>query len=246
MGEAFALPARHPLPPPSILAAMDLRSLEGEGAQPAPESEPDSAPDAAPPVRTLAEGDEPRLRGWIAQISRGDEQALGHLYDATLGRVHGLALRITRNRQAAEEVAEDVYWQVWRQAPRFDAGRGSAMSWLLTITRSRALDSLRRDDEADAHPEPETLLAAEVSQEGDPQDLLEATQRDARLHAALAGLDALPRQLLALAFFRGLTHEEIAAQAELPLGTVKSHIRRALAVLKSVLAPQLAATESTP
>jgi RNA polymerase sigma-70 factor (ECF subfamily) len=118
------------------------------------------------------------------------------------------------------------------------------MSWLLTITRSRALDSLRRDDEAEAHPEPESLLAGEASADGDPQDLLEATQRDRRVHQALATLDALPRQLLALAFFCGLTHEEIAARAGLPLGTVKSHIRRALAALKAVLAPEFPPTES--
>lgn len=220
-----------------------------------PLSQSDAADDEPAATMTLSvscaadrvvapEADEARLRGWIAAIGRGDEQALGELYDATLGRVHGLALRITRNAQAAEEVAEDVYWQVWRQALRFDPARGNAMSWLLTIARSRALDSLRRADEADAHPEPETLIAAEAALDGDPQDLLEATQRNHALHAALATLDALPRQLLALAFFRGLTHEEIAQQTALPLGTVKSHIRRALTALRGVLNPAFAVTEA--
>jgi len=178
---------------------------------------------------------EVRLRAWIADIARGDEQALGRLYDETLGRVHGVALRITRNRQAAEEVTADVYWQVWRQAARYDAARGSALAWILTIARSRALDSLRRADDAESHPEPETLLESETSAETDPQDLCAATQRNHALHAVMAQLDALPRQLLALAFFRGLTHEEIAAQTTLPLGTVKSHIRRALAALRDAL-----------
>lgn len=194
--------------------------------------------------RAVPEAEEARLRGWIAAIALGNEPALGDLYDATLGRVYGLALRITRNAQAAEEVAEDVYWQVWRQALRFDPARGNAMSWLLTITRSRALDSLRREDEADAHPEPETLIVAEAADDGDPQDLFEATQRSHALHAALATLDALPRQLLALAFFRGLTHEEIALQTALPLGTVKSHIRRALATLRGVLTPAVSKATS--
>lgn len=220
-----------------ILGCVELKSPEAVHAGPPPEGAPQ-------PVRAMPDADELRLRGWIQQISRGEEQALGQLYDATLGRVYGLARRITRNDQMAEEVAEDVYWQVWRQAPRFDASRGNAMTWLLTIARSRALDSLRRDDEAESHPDPESLIAGEASQDGDPQDLLEATQRNHRLHQALATLDALPRQLLALAFFCGLTHEEIAAQAGLPLGTVKSHIRRALAALKGVLAPDIAATES--
>ncbi len=211
------------------------------GAQmpPLPEAEPPTAIAASPSA------EEAQLRAWIAAIGRGDERALGSFYDATLGRVYGLALRITRNAACAEEVAEDVYWQVWRQALRFDGERGSAMTWLLTIARSRALDTLRRRDEADAHPEPETLLGAAALLEGgaDPQDLLVATERSAALHAALERLEALPRQLLALAFFRGLTHEEIAAQTQLPLGTVKSHIRRALAGLAQLLGPGSTATE---
>lgn len=227
----------------AILAIMNPQSSAGAADdQSACRATPNASCAAA---RAVPEADEARLRGWIAAIGRGDESALGHLYDATLGRVHGLALRITRNAQAAEEVAEDVYWQVWRQALRFDPARGNAMTWLLTIARSRALDSLRREDEADAHPEPETLIAAEAAQEGDPQDLFEATQRSHALHAALETLDAQPRQLLALAFFRGLTHEEIAQQTALPLGTVKSHIRRALAALRGVLTPALAVTETT-
>lgn len=203
-----------------------------------------SGPGSRSTARAVPEAEEARLRGWIAAIALGNEPALGDLYDATLGRVYGLALRVTRNAQAAEEVAEDVYWQVWRQALRFDPARGNAMSWLLTITRSRALDSLRREDEADAHPEPETLIAAEAADEADPQDLFEATQRSHALHAALATLDPLPRQLLALAFFRGLTHEEIALQTALSLGTVKSHIRRALATLRGVLTPAVSKATS--
>ncbi|HMV54253.1 MAG TPA: sigma-70 family RNA polymerase sigma factor [Rhodocyclaceae bacterium] len=238
MCEEPGLAARRGVEVAPILAAMDPESADEADASCA------SAIGGAA-GRPVVASDEATLRGWIAAVGRGDEQALGHLYDATLGRVYGLALRITRNAQAAEEVAEDVYWQVWRQALRFDPARGSAMTWLLTIARSRALDSLRREDEADAHPEPETLAGAEVAQEGDPQDLLAASQRNRALHAALETLDALPRQLLALAFFRGLTHEEIAAQTALPLGTVKSHIRRALTALRGVLAPDIAATETT-
>ncbi len=235
---AFAAPHRTMLR--ATLAGMATRLLDTGDVEPAA----NSAPPAAPPTRAASHAGELRLRGWIKQISDGDEQALGQLYDAALGRVYGLALRITRNPQSAEEVAEDVFWQVWRQARRFDAARGNAITWLLTITRTRALDSLRREDEADPHPEPETLIAAEESKEGDPQDLLEAMQRDHRLHAALAMLDALPRELLALAFFRGLTHEEVAAHTGLPLGTVKSHIRRALAALKGALAHESALMET--
>ncbi|MEF8766481.1 MULTISPECIES: RNA polymerase sigma factor [Candidatus Accumulibacter] len=180
--------------------------------------------------RVLA--DEARLQACIAGIVHQDEQALAELYEALAGRVYGLALRITRQVQTAEEVTEDAFWQVWRQAPRFDAARGSVLAWVLTIARSRALDALRRRDPAEALDEDRL---ADLQEDNDPQDLLLAVQRQHRLHAALQDLDPLPRQLLALAFFRDLSHEEIACQMCLPLGTVKSHIRRALLRLRQLL-----------
>lgn len=181
---------------------------------------------------SVAVADEASLQARIARIVRQDEHALAELYDALAGRVYGLALRITRQVQTAEEVTEDAFWQVWRQAPRFDPTRGSVLSWILTIARSRALDALRRRDPAEALDE---RYLADLEACSNPQDLLQAVQQHHRLHAALAGLDALPRQLLALAFFRGLSHEEIACQMKLPLGTVKSHIRRALLRLRELL-----------
>lgn len=181
---------------------------------------------------SVAVADEASLQARIARIVRQDEHALAELYDALAGRVYGLALRITRQVQTAEEVTEDAFWQVWRQAPRFDPTRGSVLSWILTIARSRALDALRRRDPAEALDE---RCLADLEAGSNPQDLLQAVQQHHRLHAALAGLDALPRQLLALAFFRGLSHEEIACQMQLPLGTVKSHIRRALLRLRELL-----------
>lgn len=172
------------------------------------------------------------LMGWVAAIAKGDEQALGAFYDATVSRVFGLALRIVRQRDAAEEVAEDVYMQVWQQAGRFDSSRGKPLTWLLTICRSRALDYLRREDEAISHPEPETLTAQPYDEHSDPQDLLLAIERNSRLHGILNQLSPVQRQLLALAFFRGLTHQEIADHTHLPLGTVKSHVRKALDTMR--------------
>ena len=205
----------------------------------ADEHEPSAATTAGEPGPTMGESrprrpfaDEERLQDWIARMVRQDQQALGELYETMAGRVYGLALRITRHVQTAEEVTEDAFWQVWRQAPRFDATRGSAVTWILTITRSRALDALRRSDPAE--PLDEECLA-DLQAGSDPQDLLAAVQREHRLHAALRNLDPLPRQLVALAFFRGLSHEEIASQTSLPLGTVKSHIRRALLRLRQLL-----------
>src|SRR5512134_286259 len=108
MGQEAAIAALNALCAPPILACVELKSPEVDQAGLSPEGTPQ-------PIRAAPDADELRLRGWILQISRGDEQALGALYDATLGRVYGLARRITRNDQLAEEVAEDVYWQVWRQ-----------------------------------------------------------------------------------------------------------------------------------
>lgn len=176
--------------------------------------------------------DDARLLAVVARVVRQDEQALAELYDALAGRVYGLALRIVRQVQTAEEVTEDTFWQIWRQAPRFDPLRGSVTAWVLTIARSRALDAVRRRDPAE--PLDEERLAT-VAGDSDPQDLLQALQQQHRLHAALGTLDAVPRQLLALAFFRGLSHEEIANQMSMPLGTVKSHIRRALLRLRDLL-----------
>ncbi len=174
------------------------------------------------------------LAGLIERMAQGREDALGELYDATIPLIYGLALRITRSPQIAEEVAWTTYWQAWLQARRFDVNRGSPGSWLLSIARSRALDAIRQIAVAKRHPQPESQIANELGP-ADPQDLLLAVERTTQLHAALQELDPLPRQLIALAFFKGLTHAEIAAHAELPLGTVKSHIRRAIATLRKTL-----------
>jgi len=238
-----------------------LRPPPGEDGDGADEedlaADDDSARDGAAtaPAPHLAEPDAGTLAALIARIARQDEDALGALYDATVGRVYGMALRILRDEQGAEEVAEEVFFQVWRQAGRYDPARGRPLGWLLNLARSRALDQLRRRDEALSHPDPSTLHADErggepgfsEAREGrDPQDLLAATEAHRGLHRALAALEPVPRQMVALAFFRGLTHEEIAASTNLPLGTVKSHIRRALTALRAALGPAYQPSASAP
>lgn len=207
-----------------------------------PDAEPDAAPDehealgadAGPCASAVGEAE---LVGWIERIAAHDDRALGALYDATLSRVYGLVLRIVRRTGLAEEVVEDTYFQVWRQAVRFDPQRGRALTWLLGMARSRAIDALRRE----ARFEAESLDAdgagelEDTGGGGDVDELLAVAQDHAALHRALLTLGPQPRQLVALAFFRGLSHEEIATQTALPLGTVKSQIRRALIALKDVL-----------
>ena len=110
---------------------------------------------------------------------------------------------------------------------------------MLFRSRSRALDFLRRDDEAIAHPEPDTLRAESADDHANPQDMLLMMERNSYLYAILEALMPVQRQLVALAFFRGLTHQEIADHARLPLGTVKSHIRRALDAMREQLANRI-------
>lgn len=183
---------------------------------------------------TVGPVEEARLRGLLERVLVQDEKALATLYELLIGRVYGLSLRITRDTGLAEEVAEDVFWQVWRQAPRYDAQRGTVSAWIQTIARSRALDALRRRPAGPLDGSTERPADDEMA-ESDPQDLLAATQRDRSLHRALAALEPLPRQIVALAFFRGMTHEEISSHTCLPLGTVKSHLRRSLQRLRHVL-----------
>lgn len=176
-----------------------------------------------------------QLRLWVTSMAEGDKDALGKLYDATLGKVYGLALRITGKAESAEEVVSDVYFQAYREAERFDAQRGVVIAWLLMLTRSRALDHLRRRDIAESHPEPHSLHPDRHTADGSPLDRLLELEGNDRLRAAMNELLPLQRQMLALSFFRDFSHQEIAGQTGIPLGTVKSHIRRALEKLKPLL-----------
>lgn len=180
------------------------------------------------------------LTALVGRVMLQDAAALSAMYQLLSGAVYAQLLRLTRQAPLAEELLEDVFWQVWRQAPRFDESRGPVRAWVMVMARSRALDALRRQrrnpvvamDELPARAELDAAMVA-----GDPQDLLADAQAGSALHAALAGLDPLRRQLVSLTYFRGLTQQEVADHTGLPLGTVKSHLRRALAALRSTLSP---------
>ncbi len=167
-------------------------------------------------------------REWIARMACGDEAGMGLFYDGTLGHVYGLALRVTRDEDAAEDVVAETYLQVWQQAGRYDIERGTPLAWLLNMTRSRALDYLRRRGTVMTVDDNYTGDALEeLTSDDDPLSLVMALQRDASLRAAIATLSPVAQRLLGLAFFRDLSHGEIAQLTGLPLGTVKSHLRRA-------------------
>jgi RNA polymerase sigma factor (sigma-70 family) len=171
------------------------------------------------------------------------EQAFSVLYDHCVQRVHGLVRRFVHDDAVAQEVTEDVFWAAWTHAPRFDAQRGTVLGWLLTMARSKALDAWRQHAahlvHVDSHTSDEGLDQASADQT--PVDLLAATDRQHALHAALAQVSPTARQMLNLAFFQGLTHHEISVHLHLPLGTVKTTIRRALLSLRTSLQSTLGA-----
>lgn len=229
-----------PLNPPRDTRHPDKQAslfAQGAWAEPWPEeptvvAEEQNPVCAAPALPKASDGE---LSLWISQVVHQDQQALARLYEDLVGRVYGLAFRMTRQAHVAEEVVVDTFWYVWRHAPQFDPQRGSPLAWIMTIARSRAIDALRKLDRAEVLADSESVLEAISVDDEDPQDLLMAVQEGGRLHEALLHIDSHPRQLLALAFFRGLSHEEIAEQTGLPLGSVKSSIRRALARLRQIL-----------
>jgi RNA polymerase sigma-70 factor (ECF subfamily) len=176
------------------------------------------------------------LRDLLVRSSKGDEAALAELYDATSPQVFGLALRILRERAAAEEATLEVYLQVWRQAARHDPARGSVVAWLLVLARSRSIDLLRAQAR---HAERRQTLEEipDLPAPGpDPETATQDSERARRVRDALARLPAEQRRAIEAAFFEGLTHTEVARALAQPLGTVKTRIRTGLATLRGLLA----------
>jgi RNA polymerase sigma-70 factor, ECF subfamily len=177
-------------------------------------------------------GDE--LSTLVGDMCRGDRQALETLYEATVGKLFALATAILRHAEDAEEVVCETYAQAWETAARFDPARASVTGWLLMMCRSRALDLLRKRR---ARGESFDIAGLDGVAEDlpRPDELLALMQANSRVHAALSILTPERRQLVSLAFLRDLTHQEIAETTGMPLGTVKSHLRRALSQLREHL-----------
>ena len=194
--------------------------------------------DAETAERTTEKSSEPLadLTALIQRIAGGDDAALESLYEFTVGKVYGLALAISKSREDAEEISCDVYTQVWVKAVDFDSSRGNPMAWLLMMCRSRALDLLRRNQKHIVDVVEDTGAAESTGADLDtPDKLLAGMQDNADVTRALKSLTDVQRQVVMLAFFRGLSHAEVADALGMPLGTVKSHIRRALQSLHESL-----------
>ena len=170
----------------------------------------------------------------LKACSLGDEAAFAKLYDATSVRLFGLVLRVVRDRAQSEEVTQDAYLDIWRNSARFDPGRGSAISWLMTIGHRKAVDRVRSAEAARRRD-----TAYEARDQGTPFDQTaeEAhSNLDAqRVQRALGVLTEAQRGALELAYFGGYTHREVAEMLDLPLGTAKTRIRDGLIRLRDTL-----------
>jgi RNA polymerase sigma-70 factor (ECF subfamily) len=161
---------------------------------------------------------------------------LSSLYDESSRYVYGMALRILRDAADAEEITLDVYSQVWNSAATFSQQRGSVLSWLVTLARSRAIDRLRtRSAQARRREETIDVSAGYAAVGADPEQATAAFEQGLRIRRALGQLNPDQRQLLELAFFSGLSHSELAAHLQQPLGTVKTRIRLGMVRLRELL-----------
>jgi RNA polymerase sigma-70 factor (ECF subfamily) len=173
----------------------------------------------------------------LALVIQRDQQALAALYDRYGGRVFALALRLLNDRQAAEEVVQDVFLRIWQRADTFQTGAASVLAWLLAITRNRSIDELRSSRSAARRQESTKLLDTLATDAGDPQRRAEDRLLAEDVRRVLVELPTRQRHAVELAIFGGLTHSEIAAALGAPLGTVKSWLRQGLRQLRATLGP---------
>jgi RNA polymerase sigma-70 factor, ECF subfamily len=175
------------------------------------------------------------LAGLLSQIARNDEAAMAQLYDRTRHIVYGLVLRMLREQSAAEDTLQEIYLQIWRKAEAFDPARGSALSWIVTIARSRALDKLRSSRPFLSHDNSSEELDNFHSPYPDPEHISSVSERAEIVRRSLSQLPPDQRRVIEMAFFDGLTQSEIAIQTAIPLGTVKTRIRSGMRKLQEQL-----------
>ncbi len=170
------------------------------------------------------------MHSLLLQVVQKDQQAFATLYDKTINLLYGVALRVTQNHDLAEEVINETYMQVWQQADRYNSAESTVKTWLVMICRSRAIDAIRKNRNSSNTQELQDNIA---DQQSLPlPDLMVAVEQKSKLRSELDKLTTTQQQLLSLSFFRGFTHNELAEILDMPLGTVKTQIRRAILQLK--------------
>jgi RNA polymerase sigma-70 factor (ECF subfamily) len=164
----------------------------------------------------------------INSVAHGDEAALGELYDRYAGLVYSVALRVLRDTAAAEEILQDIFFQLWQKASQFDASRGAMASWLVVMARNRSISRLRRKSSIEETNVEDIVVAKPYRIENS----LMQSEMLAKVRGAMDGLPAAQRNAVELAYFEGLTHSEIAERTGEPLGTIKTRLRSAVETLR--------------
>jgi RNA polymerase sigma-70 factor, ECF subfamily len=174
----------------------------------------------------------------LARVAKGDHQAFSQLYDHSSTLLFTLAMRILGNHEEAAELLQDVYLEVWRKVSRYDIGRGTPIAWLITLTKSRAIDRLRART-ARGYQATDSLEAGTATQLTDEGPSPFDTKADQELRTAVvtavAGLPQAQQQAIELAYYEGLSHTEIASRLNQPLGTVKTRIKLGMSKLREGL-----------
>ncbi len=182
-----------------------------------------------PPPADLARA---RVTGALTAVARGERSALTELYTLTSAKLFGICLRICHDREDAEDVLQAVYVKVWQRAERFDPARASPITWLAAIARNSAIDRLR----ARARPAEPISAAADLADDRPLADsIIEDAQERGRIHACLGELEVRTRESIRAAFFGGFTYAQLAERETVPLGTMKTWIRRGLLQLRACL-----------
>ncbi len=175
-----------------------------------------------------------QLQSLLAACTLNDKRAFAQLYEMTSGKLYGVVLRILDREEWAQDCLQEAYVKIWNNAGSYRPHLAAPMTWMSSIVRNQALDLLRRRRREVLQPEPEKLLEDE-SGDAIPLDSLQQTEEGKRLNNCLDQLKSQQRQMIALAYLKGLTHEELATQTGTPLGTVKTWIRRGLEQLRGCL-----------
>jgi RNA polymerase sigma-70 factor (ECF subfamily) len=188
-------------------------------------------PDGAPEQGASSE---PDLGDLLRRSSRGDQAAFATLYDTVSAKVYGLALRVVRDPAQAEEVAQEVFLEIWRTSSRYERERGSALAWMLTITHRRAVDRVRAAESATRRDVAYEQRNQPVSHDS-TAEAAHASLEAHRVRGALVTLTPVQREAVELAYLGGYTHTEVASMLELPVGTAKTRIRDGLIRLRDTL-----------
>lgn len=183
--------------------------------------------------------DPQQLRIWLMAAGKRDAAAFRALYDASSSKLFGFALRILHKRELAEEVLQESFVAIWNNAANYQSHLAAPMTWMATIVRNKAFDHLRRSDAAvaiDADQFDGEVMNALQDPQATPIEALQMSGDAKALAWCMSALEGAHRQVVALAYFHDLSHSEVAAQMKLPIGTVKTWIRRSLDKLRVCLA----------